>query len=89
MWNTYQNDKQTFCQIAEQNHLSTSSVKRRLCKIECVWTQSDLTGQTGYVHLDVTYWGHNRGVMLTLDDTTNKFLYVVKLDLYIVLIIKI
>lgn len=34
IWNAYQNDKQTICQIAEQNHLSTSSVKRRLRKIE-------------------------------------------------------
>ena len=76
IWNAYQNDKQTICQIAEQNHLSTSSVKRRLRKIERVSTQPDLSGQTGYVHLDVTYWGHNRGVMLALDDTTNKPLYV-------------
>ena len=29
-----------------------------------------------YVHLDVTYWGHNWGVMLALDDATNKPLYV-------------
>lgn len=76
MWNAYQNGKQTICQIAEQTHLSTSSIKHRLRKIECVWTQPDLSGQTGYVHLDVTYWGHNRGVMLALDDTTNKPLYV-------------
>ena len=76
MWNAYQNGKQTICQIAEQTHLSTSSIKRRLRKIECVWTQPNLSGQTGYVHLDVTYWGHNRSVMLALDDTTNKPLYV-------------
>ena len=72
MWNAYQNGKQTIRQLEEQNHLSTSSIKRRLRKIECVWTQPDLTGQTGYVHLDVTYWGHNWGVILALDDTTNK-----------------
>ena len=76
MWTAYQNGKQTIRQLSEQTHLSTSSIKRRLCKIECVWTQPDLTGQTGYVHLDVTYWGHNWGVMLALDDTTNKPLYV-------------
>ena len=76
MWTAYQNGKQTIRQLSEQTHLSTSSIKRRLCKIECVWTQPDLTGQTGYVHLDVTYWGHNWGVMLALDDATNKPLYV-------------
>ena len=70
MWNVYQNGKQTICQIAEQTHLSTSSIKHRLRKIECIWTQPDLTWLTGYVHLDVTYWGHNRDVMLALDETT-------------------
>ena len=76
MWNAYQNGKQTIRQLAEQTRLSTSSIKRRLRKIECVWAQPDLTGLTGYVHLDVTYWGHNWGVMLALDETTNKPLYV-------------
>lgn len=70
MWNAYQNGKQTICQIAEQTHLSTSSIKHRLRKIECIWTQPDLTWLTGYVQLDVTYWGHNWGVMLALDETT-------------------
>ena len=68
MWNAYQNGKQTIRQLSEQTHLSVSSIKRRLRKIERVWTQPDLTGKTGYIHLDVTYWG----VMLALDDTTNK-----------------
>ena len=72
MWNAYQNGKQTIRQLSEQTHLSVSSIKRRLRKIERVWTQPDLTGKTGYIHLDVTYWG----VMLALDDTTNKLLYV-------------
>ena len=76
MWTAYQNGKQTISQLAEQNQMSVSSVKRRLRKIERVWVQPDLTGQTGYVHLDVTYWGHNWGVILALDDTTNKPLYV-------------
>lgn len=76
MWNAYPNGKQTISQLAEHNHLSTSSIKRRLRKIECIWTQPDLTGLTGYVHLDVTYWGYNWGVILALDETTNKPLYV-------------
>ncbi len=70
MWNAYQNGKQTICQIAEQTHLSTSSIKHRLRKIECILTQPDLTWLTGYVQLDVTCWGHNWGVMLALDETT-------------------
>ncbi len=72
MWNAHQNGKQTIRQLSEQTHLSTSSIKRRLRKIERVWTQPDWKRQTGYVHLDVTYWGHNWGVMLALDDATQK-----------------
>ena len=29
----------------------------------------------GYVHIDATYWGHNWGVMLALDDATGDVLY--------------
>ena len=51
MWNAYKNGKQTISQLAEHNHLSTSSIKRRLRKIECIWIQPDLIGLMGYVHL--------------------------------------
>ena len=75
IWNDYQNHKQTIQQLAELNHLSSSSIKRKLSKLELNWQQPDLSGQSGYVHLDVTYWGHNWGVLLALDDATSKPLY--------------
>lgn len=75
IWDDYQNRKQTIKQLAELHHLSPSSIKRKLYKMEHNWQQPDLSGKTGYVHLDVTYWGHNWGVLLALDDATGKPLY--------------
>ena len=40
------------------------------------WVQPDLSGRSGYVHLDATYWGHNGGVLLALDDASGYPLYV-------------
>ena len=47
------------------------SVKRQLQGAERIWEQPNLVGQSGYIHLDVTYWGHNWGVLLARDDATN------------------
>ena len=30
---------------------------------------------SGYVHMDATYWGHNWGIMLCIDDAIGKVLY--------------
>ncbi len=75
LWNAYQNHKQTIQQLAKQRNISPSSVKRQLHCIERKWEQPTLVGQSGFVHLDVTYWGHNWGVLLALDDATGKPLY--------------
>lgn len=75
VWEIYQNNKQTIRQLAENNNVSPSSIKRRLRDVKCVWQQPNLTGRTGYVHLDVTYWGHNWGVMVALDEATCVPLY--------------
>ena len=75
LWNAYQNHKQTIQQIADLHHISTSSVKRKLRSIEHKWQQPNIAGLSGYVHLDVTYWGHQWGVLLALDDATGKPLY--------------
>ncbi len=40
------------------------------------WVQPDLSRHSGYVHLDATYWGHNWGVFLALDDASGYPLYV-------------
>lgn len=75
LWNAYQNHKQTIQQIADLHHISASSVKRKLRCIEYKWQQPNIAGLSGYVHLDVTYWGHQWGVLLALDDATCKPLY--------------
>ena len=72
LWNAYQNHKQTIPQIADLHHISASSVKRKLRCIEYKWQQPNIAGLSGYVHLDVTYWGHQWGVLLALDDATCK-----------------
>jgi len=71
LWNAYQNHKQTVQQLAELHNISPYSVKRQLQGAERIWEQPSLVGQSGYIHLDVTYWGHNWGVLLALDDATN------------------
>ena len=54
--------------------LSASTVKCRLHAIRCEWVQPPLHGG-GFVHLDVTYWGLNFGVLLALDTESGKPLY--------------
>ena len=54
--------------------VSESTIKRTLQKIKKEWSQAPLKG-SGFVHLDVTYWGHNFGVFLAIDSETGKVLY--------------
>lgn len=75
LWEAYLNGKQTIQELSLRYKVSPSSIKRLLRSVECVWRQPDLRGKSGYVHLDATYWGHNWGVLLALDDSTNKALY--------------
>lgn len=75
LWETYQNHKQTIQQLATLNHISTSTVKRKLRHLERTWQQPSLTEQSWCVHLDVTYWGYNWGILLAPDDITGKPLY--------------
>lgn len=75
IWDAYQNGKQTIQELAEQYMVSASSIKRRLRFIEHVWYQPDLTDMSGFIHLDATYWGHNWGIMLAVDDKTGLPLY--------------
>ena len=55
--------------------MSESTIRRRLGELSIVWKQQPLSG-SGFVHLDATYWGHNWGVMLVLDECTGRPLYV-------------
>ena len=76
LWALYQANKQTVGEIAAIAGKSPSTIKRRLRKIAIDWEQPRLDGMGGYVHLDVTYWGRNWGVLLALDDATCRPLYV-------------
>ena len=76
LWTLYQAKKQTIVEIAASSGKSPSTVKRRLRGIAIKWEQPHLDGMSGFVHLDVTYWGRNWGVLLALDDATSRPLYV-------------
>ena len=76
LWTLYQTNKQTVVEIAAISGKSPSTIKRRLRGITIKWEQPRLDGTGGYVHLDVTYWGRNWGVLLALDDATGRPLYI-------------
>ncbi len=74
LWTAYQQHKQTMKELSVHFRISVSTVKRRLHDIKCEWVQPPLNG-SGFVHLDVTYWGRNFGVLLALDTESGKPLY--------------
>ena len=74
LWDKYQNGKQTIKELSTIYKVSESTIKRLLQKIKKEWNQPPLKG-SGFVHLDVTYWGHNFGVFLAIDSATGKVLY--------------
>ncbi len=74
IWSLYLDGKQTAEEVSRMAGVSLSTVRRRLSLVERTWVQPCLTGE-GYVHIDATYWGHNWGVMLALDDATGRVLY--------------
>ena len=63
LWTLYQASKQTVGEIASITGKSPSTIKRRLRGIDIRWEQPSLEGTSGFVHLDVTYWGRNWGVL--------------------------
>jgi len=73
IWQLYQTRKQSVGDIVVHYGLSTSTIKRHLSDIRILWSQLQISG--GYVHLKTTCWGHNGGVLLTLDNVTRKPLY--------------
>ena len=75
LWTVYQQEKQTIKELSVRFHMSVATVKRRLRDVKREWVQPPLAGG-GFVHLDVTYWGRNFGVLLALDSETAKPLYV-------------
>lgn len=75
LWSLYQDGKQTMAELAEKHRISQSTIKRRIREVAIGWDQPSLTG-SGFLHLDTTYWGHNWGVLLGLDEETGLPLYV-------------
>lgn len=74
LWRLYLDNKQTVAELSSIFSVSESTIKRRLQCVKLEWHQPALHG-SGYVHLDATYWGHNWGVMLGLDDASGHPLY--------------
>jgi len=74
LWNAYLQEKHTINELSARFRMSVSTVKRRLRDLRREWVQPPLSGG-GFVHLDVTYWGRNFGVLLALDDQSGKPLY--------------
>lgn len=75
LWYQYQDHKQTIQELSEMYGVSPSTIKRRLRNVVMEWQQPPLLGQSGFVHLDATYWGHNWGVLAAIDALTGKPLY--------------
>lgn len=71
----YLEGKQTIAEIAQHHHVSESTIKRLLGKIDVEWEQPSLAGRSGFVHLDATYWGRNWGIILAIDEATGDVLY--------------
>lgn len=72
LWNLYQRGL-SYAQIAEHLGVSSSTIKRKLRGVEESYTPPKLSG--GVVHIDVTYWGRNQGLILALDAKTRIPLY--------------
>lgn len=80
LWHLYQDKKQTISDLSERFDVSESTIKRRLQCVSKVWEQPVISGMSGFVHIDATYWGHNCGVLLGLDETTGTALYLAFID---------
>lgn len=74
LWTLYQARKQTIDELASHYGVSGSTIKRRLRNIHKGWLQLELT-DSGFVHIDATYWGRNWGILLAIDELTGNPLY--------------
>lgn len=72
IWSLYQSGL-SYEQIGTQLGVSGSTIKRRLRGLKESYTAPRLFG--GVVHIDVTYWGRNKGLMLGVDAQSGIVLY--------------
>lgn len=63
----------SYDQIGYHLGASSSTIKRRLRDLKEHYTVPYLPG--GVIHLDVSYWGRNKGLMLALDSKSGVALY--------------
>lgn len=75
LWEKYLHGKQTVAGISAQTGLSPSTITRRLRKIKIEPPRPTEKG-LGVVHMDVTYFGRNTGVLLALEAGTGRLLHV-------------
>lgn len=71
----YVSQRKTVADLAVKYRVSASTIKRRLREISLEWEQPDLSGCSGFVHIDATYWGRNFGVLLAVDNQSGAVLY--------------
>lgn len=75
LWEMYLRKKQTISELADSLNVSESTIKRKLRFISKEWTNPDLTGCSGFVNIDATYWGRNTGILVALDNESGKPIY--------------
>lgn len=63
----------SYDKLGSQFGVSCSTIKRRLREVKESYTVPKLYG--GVVHLDVTYWGRNKGLILGIDSKSGIPLY--------------
>ena len=74
LWHDYLEGKQTMDELAAANGVSRSTVKRILSKVAITWRNPVCRGH-GVIQLDATYFGRNCGVLVALEATSRRPLY--------------
>jgi hypothetical protein len=74
LWHDYLEGKQTMNELAAANGVSRSTVKRILSKVAITWRNPVCRGH-GVIQLDATYFGRNCGVLVALEATSRRPLY--------------
>lgn len=74
LWYEYLHNKQTYKELSIRFHISESTVKRKLRVVKEDWMPI-IPQRSGYLLLDVTYFGRNRGVFVAMDVDTGVVIY--------------
>lgn len=76
IWLSFLNGKQTASEIAKIVGISERTVYRYINSVEVEWTDMPLSGRHGVIHMDVTYFGRNYGVIIVQESSSGSVLYV-------------